>query len=164
MRMADLLLELLHVSIEDASPQEDVPELAIVGAWHGLRMTCYGRLAVCKQAFGGGVVALAASYVRATPGGAEAWVSISGGRGNRVGAAIHASIETMKAFVGEEQRPDKAAILETGLLDICFAIVAAFEQRGEEGLVDTNTRKQAASSRLSAFYCLCGYYSHCLAI
>ena len=130
-RMVTLLLELLR-----APPP--VPELVLGGGWVALNRCMYGRAAVARHALESGIMNLAVSAVNEL-GHPEEWLSLSKGEGGRAGSTMDAAAQVMRALSGEQERPDKAAYVESGLCDLCFAGVSAYEQRGEScGESDTD--------------------------
>ena len=51
---------------------------------------------------------------------------------------LNVSADVLKSYAGEADRPDAEAMIASGLFDCCVSIVAAFEQRGPQGVADTD--------------------------
>jgi hypothetical protein len=141
-RMVTLLLELLR------APPPGVAELFLGGGWMALTRCLYGRAAVARHALESGIMNLAVSAANEL-GHPEEWLSLSKGEGGRAGSAIEAATQVMRALSGEQERPDKAAYVESGLCDLCFAGVSAYEQRGES-CVESDTDHNALYACLTA--------------
>ena len=136
MRMAALLLAQLGSSTAGTDPQH---HLLPGGAWNGLRMAMYGRPAVCKFVFESGAIDLAARSLREL-GSVEDWMHVrqgqveGAGMTGRAGHIVHVVNELLKAFAGEQERPDKAAVLASGILDMCIETIVIFRKAGAPGL------------------------------
>jgi hypothetical protein len=84
-----------------------------------------------------GLIDLVAEQCRAIGSPADV-VSISRGKVGRAGSALSATIQVVKAFTGQAERPDLAAIVASGLFDLGVEIVVAFAAAGVDGLRDTD--------------------------
>jgi hypothetical protein len=128
-KMLTLLLELLKAN--------ELPELAIGGAWSGVYYCSTGRPSTGPVAFERGVVELAVEHLKAIGSPAD-WVSISRGRAGRAYRTAACVTEICKAFSGDVSRPDLAACFTSGLFDLCLQAIAAVASAGVDGLQDTN--------------------------
>jgi hypothetical protein len=63
--------------------------------------------------------------------------SISSGAGGRAAGVIYAAVDVVRGFGNEQERPDLAALISSGLLSQCLGTVAAFETRGTASVRDT---------------------------
>ena len=129
-KMLTLLLELLKAN--------ELPELAIGGAWYGIFGCFTGRPSLGPVALEHGAVELAVTQLKAIGSPAD-WVSISRGRAGRGGPAalVQAITEMTKQFGGEVSRPDLAACIASGLFDLCIEAIKAVAAAGVDGLQDT---------------------------
>jgi hypothetical protein len=128
-KMLTLLLELLKAN--------ELPELAIGGAWEGVCHCIIGRLSIGPVALEHGVVELAVEHLKAIGSPAD-WVSISRGKAGRAYKAVNSITETCKALSGEVSRPDLAACVASGLFDLCLEAIRAVAAAGADGLQDTH--------------------------
>jgi hypothetical protein len=128
-KMVTLLLGLLKTN--------ELPELAIGGAWSGAVFCNIGRSSIGPVAFERGVVELAVEHLKATGSPAD-WVTISRGKGARAGSMIRAVTEMCKQFAGKISRPDLASCVASGLFDLCIEAITAVVVAGVDGLQDTN--------------------------
>ena len=128
-KMVTLLLELLKAN--------ELPELAIGGAWTGIVYCLTGRPSIGPVAFKHGIVELAVEHLKAIGSPAD-WVSISRGKAGRAYFAIRAVSDTCKALSGDTSRPDLAACVASGLFDLCLEAITAFAAAGVDGLQDTH--------------------------
>jgi hypothetical protein len=128
-KMATLLLELLK--------ENELPELAIGGAWTGVMCCIIGRPSIGPVALKHGVVELAVEHLKAIGSPAD-WVSITRGKAGRASKLLQCIIETCKALSGEVSRPDLAACVKSGLFDLCLDAIRAVAAAGVDGLQDTH--------------------------
>ena len=128
-KMATLLLELLKAN--------ELPELAIGGAWTGIVYCLVGRPSIGPVVLKHGVVELAVEHLKAIGSPAD-WVSISRGKAGRAYKAVCSISETCKHFSGEVSRPDLAACVTSGLFDLCLEAITAVAAAGVDGLQDTH--------------------------
>jgi hypothetical protein len=128
-KMLTLLLELLKAN--------ELPELAIGGAWCGVWYCILGWPSVGGVAFERGVVELAVEHLKAIGSPAD-WVSISRGRAGRAYRTAACVTEICKAFSGDVSRPDLAACFTSGLFDLCLEAITAVASAGVDGLQDTH--------------------------
>jgi hypothetical protein len=128
-KMVTLLLELLKAN--------ELPELAISGAWAGACFCTVGRPSVGPVALEHGVVELVVERLKAIGSPAD-WVSISRGKAGRAYKLLNTIVETCKHFSGEVSRPDLAACVTSGLFDLCIAAIMAVASAGVDGLQDTH--------------------------
>jgi hypothetical protein len=128
-KMATLLLELLKAN--------ELPELAIGGAWTGIVYCLIGRPSIEPVAFKHGIVELAVEHLKAIGSPAD-WVSISRGKAGRAYFAIRAVSDTCKALSGDISRPDLAACVTSGLFDLCLEAITAVAAAGVASLQDTH--------------------------
>eukprot|EP01046_Picozoa_sp_COSAG06_P045549 COSAG06_NODE_6314_length_2991_cov_11.420561_2_plen_396_part_00 len=129
-KMLKLLVELLKAN--------ELPELAIGGAWYGINGCFTGRPSLGPVALEHGAVELAVTQLKAIGSPAD-WVSISRGRAGRGGLVVQAIGEMTKQFGGEVSRPDLAACIASGLFDLCIEAIKAVAAAGVDGLQDTHT-------------------------
>jgi hypothetical protein len=129
-KMLKLLLELLKAN--------ELPELAIGGAWLGIVSCLTGRPSLGPVALEHGAVELAVTQLKAIGSPAD-WVSISRGRAGRGFMVVQAIGEMTKQFGGEVLRPDLAACIASGLFDLCIEAIKAVAAAGVDGLQDTHT-------------------------
>jgi hypothetical protein len=129
-KMLKLLLELLKAN--------ELPELAIGGAWYGINGCFTGRPSLGPVALEHGAVELAVTQLKAIGSPAD-WVSISRGRAGRGFMVVQAIGEMTKQFGGEVLRPDLAACIASGLFDLCIEAIKAVAAAGVDGLQDTHT-------------------------
>ena len=115
----------------------ELPELAIGAAWRGIENCLTGRLCLGPAAMELGLIDLAAEHCRAI-GSAADMVSISRGKAGRARRVIIPVWNMTSFFAGQAERPDLAAIVASGLFDICIEIVVAFAAAGVDGLRDTD--------------------------
>ena len=59
-------------------------------------------------------------------------LSISSNQGCMAAAALEACQYVIKCYSAEQHRPDKEALISSGLYAECLAMVQAYEQRGAE--------------------------------
>ena len=128
-RMMTLLLELLK--------SNELPELAIGGAWYAVKFCLTGRPSLGPVALECGLFELAVAHLHAIGSPAD-WLSISRGKAGRAYAVLSSIGDTNKCFAGQASRPDLAACVASGLFDLCIAVVSAFAAAGVEGLRDTH--------------------------
>jgi hypothetical protein len=128
-KMLTLLLELLKAN--------ELPELAIGGAWTGLMWCLVGRPSIGPVALEHGVVELVVEHLKAIGSPAD-WVSISRGKAGRAYRAVGSITETCKHFSGGVSRPDLAACVNSGLFDLCLEAITAVAAAGVDGLQDTH--------------------------
>eukprot|EP01046_Picozoa_sp_COSAG06_P021076 COSAG06_NODE_1567_length_9085_cov_3.404073_10_plen_384_part_00 len=128
-KMVTLLLELLKAN--------ELPELAIGGAWTGLTHCTVGRPSIGPVVLKHGVVELAVEHLKAIGSPAD-WVSISRGKAGRAYFAMRTVTDTCKALSGEVSRPDLAACVASGLFDLCLEAITAVAAAGVDGLQDTH--------------------------
>ena len=123
-KMATLLLELLKAN--------ELPELAIGGAWTGVYHCIMGRPRLGPVALKHGVVELAVEHLKAIGSPAD-WVSIS-----RAKPAVICITEMCKHLSSDISRPDLAACVTSGLFDLCLEAITAVAAAGVAGLQDTH--------------------------
>jgi len=128
-KMLTLLLELLKAN--------ELPELAIGGAWAGVYHCIMGRPRLGPVVLKHGIVELAVEHLKAIGSPAD-WVSISRGKAGRAYKAVNSITETCKALSGEVSRPDLAACVASGLFDLCLEAIRAVAAAGADGLQDTH--------------------------
>jgi hypothetical protein len=128
-KMLTLLIELLKAN--------ELPELAIGGAWKGFFFCVTGRPSLGPVALEHGAVELAVTHLKAIGSPAD-WVSISRGRAGRGYAVVHGISELTKLFASEVSRLDLAACVASGLFDLCIEAIKAVAAAGVGGLQDTN--------------------------
>jgi hypothetical protein len=128
-KMLTLLMELLKTN--------ELPELAIGGAWSGMNWCLVGRPSLGPIAFEHGVVELAAEHLKAIGSPAD-WVSISRGKAGRAYGLVRCVTDTCKHFSGEVLRPDLVACGASGLFDLCLEALTAVAAAGVDGLQDTH--------------------------
>eukprot|EP01050_Picozoa_sp_SAG11_P026061 SAG11_NODE_6102_length_1388_cov_1.191621_2_plen_318_part_00 len=109
-QMLTLLIELLRSG--------ELPELAIGGAWRSIGACLTGRPSLGPAATKFGLIDLAAEHCRVIGSRAD-MVSISRGKAGRASCALYATIQIFKAFTGQAERPDLAALVASGLFDLC---------------------------------------------
>jgi hypothetical protein len=130
-KMLTLLIELLKAN--------ELPELAIAGAWINVHCCMMGRPSLGPVALEHGAVELAVAHLKAIGSPAD-WVSISRGRAGRgYGPNVMVAINEMtKQFAGEALRPDLAACVASGLFDLCIEAIKVVAAAGVDGLQDTH--------------------------
>jgi hypothetical protein len=128
-KMLTLLLEHLKTN--------ELPELAIGGAWGGVMYCIIGQPRSGPVALEHGVVELAVEHLQAIGSPAD-WVSISRGRAGRAYIVIQGIAELCKLFAGGTTRPDLAACVVSGLFELCLEAIMAVASGGVDGLQDTN--------------------------
>eukprot|EP01046_Picozoa_sp_COSAG06_P050418 COSAG06_NODE_7981_length_2312_cov_5.610120_2_plen_413_part_00 len=128
-KMLTLLVELLKAN--------ELPELAIGGAWTEVVCCVTGRPSMGPVALKHGVVELAAEHLKAIGSPAD-WVSISRGKAGRAYMALRAVSDMCKAFSGDSSRPDLAACVASGLFDLCLEAITAVAVVGVDGLQDAH--------------------------
>jgi hypothetical protein len=126
--MLTLLLELLKAN--------ELPELAIAGAWTGVFYCLTGRPSVGPVALKHGAVETVVGHLKAIGSPAD-WVSISRGKAGRASGAVRSMTDMCKHFAGEASRPDLAACVASGLFDLCMEAILAVAAAGVDGLQDT---------------------------
>jgi hypothetical protein len=126
-KMLTLLLELLKAN--------ELPELAMDGAWNGAFFCIIGRPSLGPVAFKHGVVELVVEHLKAI--GSRDWVSISRGKAGRAWKAVICVTEMCKTFAGDVSRPDLAACVTSGLFDLCLGAITAAAAAGVDGLQDS---------------------------
>jgi hypothetical protein len=129
MKMMTLLLELLK--------SNELPELAIGGAWNAIHYCLTARLSVASVSLECGLSELAVSHLNAIGRPAD-WISISCGKAGRAHAVLVTISDVAKCFAGQEARPDLAASVASGMFDLCLEAVSAFAAAGVDGLRDTH--------------------------
>eukprot|EP01046_Picozoa_sp_COSAG06_P023741 COSAG06_NODE_1898_length_8112_cov_11.078747_7_plen_384_part_00 len=144
-KMLTLLLELLKAN--------ELPELAIGGAWCGILCCIIGRPGVGPVALEHGAVELAVEHLKAIGSPAD-WVSISRGKAGRAYSLLNAINNIGKSFAGGVSRPDLAAYVASGLFDLCIEAIKAVAVAGADGLQDTH---------YSALYFTMGTVRYCRA-
>jgi hypothetical protein len=128
-KMLTLLLELLKAN--------ELPELAIGGAWTGVYHCIMGRPRLGPVVLKHGIVELIVEHLKAIGSPAD-WVSISRGKAGRAYRAVSSISEMCKQFSGEVSRPDLAACIASGLFDVCLEAIRAVAAAGVDGLQDTH--------------------------
>jgi hypothetical protein len=128
-KMLTLLLKLLKAN--------ELPELAIGGAWNGILYILVGRPSLGPVALEHGAVELAVEHLKAIGSPAD-WVSISRGKAGRGYMVVHAVNYICRAFAGGVSRPDLAACVGSGLFDLCIEAIKAVAAAGADGLQDTH--------------------------
>jgi hypothetical protein len=129
-KMLTLLMELLKAN--------ELPELAIGGAWKGFFFCITGRPSLGPVALEHGAVELAVTHLQAIGSPAD-WVSISRGRTGRGYAVVQGISELTKCFAGEVSQPDLVACIASGLFDLCIEAIKAVAAAGVDGLQDTHS-------------------------
>ena len=127
MKMMTLLLELLK--------SNELPELAISGAWCGIHYCLTGRPSVASAALACGMFELSVAHLHAIGSPAD-WIGITRGKAGRAYGLLALFSDVSRSCVGQESRPDQAACVSSGLFDLCIEAIAAF---GADGLRDTHT-------------------------
>lgn len=145
-RMMTLLMQLLR------APPSNVPRLVLGGALLGAQLlSALGRRSVAQYSLESGFIDLYVSVLNEI-GPPSEWLSISrsisNGTAGLAGQGLHACGEVLRAYGGAQERPDKAAYLESGLFDLCLGAISAFEQRGHAAAV-ADTDHQALWASLS---------------
>jgi hypothetical protein len=128
-KMLTLLLELLKAN--------ELPELAIGGAWTRVTMCIVGRPSIGHVVLEHGIVELVVEHLKAIGSPAD-WVSISRGKAGRGYWAVRSIAEMCKHFSGGVSRPDLAACIASGLFDLCLEAITAVAAAGVDGLQDTH--------------------------
>jgi hypothetical protein len=128
-KLLTLLLELLKAN--------ELPELAIGGAWTGIIYSLVGRPSLGPVALKHGAVELAVEHLKAIGSPAD-WVSISRGEAGQAYVVLNANAYICKVFTGGASRPDLAACVASGLFDLCIAAIKAVAAAGADGLQDTH--------------------------
>ena len=128
-KMLTLLLELLKAN--------ELPELAIGGAWTSIMYCLVGRPSLGPVALEHGAVELAVEHLKAIGSPAD-WVSISRGKAGRGYEAMHAITYICKSLAGGVSRPDLAACVASGLFDLCIGAITAVAAARVDGLQDTH--------------------------
>jgi hypothetical protein len=128
-KMLTLLLELLKAN--------ELPELAIGGAWTSIMYCLVGRPSLGPVALEHGAVELAVEHLKAIGSPAD-WVSISRGKAGRGYEAVHAITYICKSLAGGVSRPDLAACVASGLFDLCIGVITAVAAARVDGLQDTH--------------------------
>jgi hypothetical protein len=128
-KMLTLLLELLKAN--------ELPELAIGGAWTGITYSLVGRLSLGPVMLEHGAVELAVEHLK-TIGSPADWVSISRGQAGRAYVLLIAITYIFKSLAGGVSRPDLAACVDSGLFDLCIEAIKAVAAAGADGLQDTH--------------------------
>jgi hypothetical protein len=129
MKMMTLALELLK--------SNELPELAIGGAWCTIHYCLTGRPSLGPVALECGVFELAVAHMHAIGSPAD-WISISRGKAGRAYGVLASITDIGKAFAGHASRTDGAACAASGMIDVCIEAVAAFAAAGVDGLRDTH--------------------------
>lgn len=127
----------LLVLLAELIRSEELPELAIGGAWFRISQLFVGHPGLGPKAVDIGLFDLVAEHLRAL-GNSSVAVSISCATPGRAYAAVSAAYNVLKAFAGHPTRPDVQACVASGVFDICIDMVAAFASRGMDGLQDTD--------------------------
>ena len=135
MPSGDVPQQLLALQVELLRSQE-LPELAIAGAWLSLKDCLDGRPELGPVALDLGVFELAAEHLRAIGSPADA-VSISRGAAGRAFAVMDAPNFASNGFSGQTARPDLEAFVSCGLFDFCVEVVEAVASAGVGCLHDT---------------------------
>ena len=126
-KMLTLLLELLKAN--------ELPELAMDGAWNGAFFCIIGRPSLGPVAFKHGVVELVVEHLKAI--GSRDWVSISRGKAGKA-KLLQCVTDMCKLFSGGVSRPDLGACIASGLFDLCLEAITAVAAAGIAGLQDTH--------------------------
>eukprot|EP01048_Picozoa_sp_COSAG05_P021007 COSAG05_NODE_3736_length_1871_cov_2.442438_1_plen_389_part_00 len=129
-KMLTLLMELLKAN--------ELPELAIGGAWKGFFYCITGRPSLAPVALEHGAVELAVTHLKAIGSPAD-WVSISRSRAGRGHAVVMGISELTKLFAGEVSQPDLVACVASGLFDLCIEAIKAVAAAGVDGLQDAHS-------------------------
>ena len=129
-KMLTLLLELLKAN--------ELPELAISGAWLGVFFCITGRPSLGPVALEHGAVELAVTHLKAIGSPAD-WVSISRSRAGRGSSVVAGISELTKLFAGEVSQPDLVACVASGLFDLCIEAIKAVAAAGVDGLQDAHS-------------------------
>jgi hypothetical protein len=128
MKMMTLLIELLK--------SNELPELAIGGAWAAIHNCLTGRPSLGPAAVECGVFELAVAQLNAIGSPAD-WISISRGKAGRAQGVLSSISDVAKCFAGQASRPDLAACVASSLFNLCIEAVAAVGSAGANGLSDT---------------------------
>ena len=129
-------LKLLTLTL-DLLKSNELPEMAIGGAWCAVYQCGTGRPSFGLAALEGGVYELAVAQLHAIGSPAD-WISISRGKAGRAWKLIESTNNVPKAFAGSASRPDLEACVASGLFDMCLEAVVAVAAAGVGGLSDTN--------------------------
>ena len=127
--MLTLLVDLLRSG--------ELPELAIGGVWCAFEGCLTGRPSLAPVTLDLGLIELTVRELRAIGSPAD-WVSISRGKAGGGMQALLGPYFMTRLFAGQAARPDLAAIVASGLFDMCVETVRAFAAAGVAGLEDTN--------------------------
>ncbi len=128
--------QMLLLLVELLRSKEELPELAIGGAWSGVYRCMQQRPGVVPAALEVGLLDLVVEHLRKIGSLADI-ISISRGKAGRGFAVLAASNDVIKGFQGQEQRPDLEATVSSGVFDICLEIIEAFASVGTAGVQDT---------------------------
>ena len=131
-RMMTLLLEMLK-----SGELTDADELVIGGACEEVHQCLIGRPSLGPTALECGIFEIAVAQLNAMGSPADC-VSLSRGKAGRAGRLMYSVSNVFKCFEGQVARPDVAACVSSGLLDLSVEAVAAFAAAGTDGLSDTD--------------------------
>jgi hypothetical protein len=148
----DVPRQMLTLSLELLRSNE-LPDLAIGGAWVCVRYCLTGRPSLGPTALELGICELAAAHLAAMGSPAD-WVSISRGKAGRSFPILVSVSDVMKCFGGQASRPDLAACVSSGVFDHCVAAVAAVAAAGADDL-PRDTNHSALYAALSAMRSCC---------
>ena len=119
----------------DLIPSNELPDLAVGGAWSGIRLCLEGRPSLGPTAVKGGIFEVAVAGLNAIGSPAD-WVSISRGKAGRAQELLCTCTVVFRLFPGQASRWDLAACVSSGLFDLCVAGIEAVAAAGVDGLHD----------------------------
>jgi hypothetical protein len=136
-KLLRLFVELLRAKqIQSVGLEQHVDFTAAV--WSALSGVINGRLSVARLAVESSIFELAVSTLR-NLGRPTTWLRVSNAAG-LASALLETASVTIKAFGAERERPDKEALISSGLFDECIAAVQALSLAGN---AESNTQKQS---------------------
>jgi hypothetical protein len=138
MPSSDVPQQLLALLVELMRSQE-LPDLAIGGAWMVVRQCLDGRPELGPVAIELGLFELAVEHLHTIGSPADA-ASISHGTTGRGYAylVLEGPYFVGNGFAGQRARPDLEACVSCGLFDFCVEMIVAVASAGVDGLQDTD--------------------------
>eukprot|EP01046_Picozoa_sp_COSAG06_P011414 COSAG06_NODE_651_length_13384_cov_2.712382_4_plen_430_part_00 len=132
----DVSQELVALLVQLLRSQE-LPELAIAGAWRQIERGLTGRPGLAPMTMELGLHELGVEHLRAIGSPADA-VSILRGKAGRALAILSSLYVLARGFAGQKERPDFEACVASGTFDVCVEIARAFALAGLTGIQDTD--------------------------
>jgi hypothetical protein len=129
--------KLLRLSLEQLRATGTPSVIEAAGLWNTAKHCIMGRVAVAKDALEEYSIFDQIVATLRLAGSPAEWSTISSGHSALAMAAMEVGSNVIKMHDGERRRPDKQALIASGLFDMCCEAVQSYELRAAAGRDDT---------------------------